>query len=455
MPHVPSSPEQIAQRILARITAMGGANSAAQNGDLALAIGNVSEELSLADRRYGEFVKAHHFKDVTGPLLRERVAQLPKDFPPPRDAAEATGGNFTLKRSSSVGTVVCSPGSIRVSYNRQSNLVYSNVNDVTFTDGALQTTGNSFTCATPGVIGTAGAGDVGTVEKSPGGVVTYARNMAAMVGHDAESDEEIVRRAERWLWAQAQSQREAVIELTKAFRSQSDPTIIIGATVLTDIDRRGYTEVFVENGAAMVGFTRPAVPRTGIIPAVPTGRRHLFTFDYPAASPPKLRITGANPGVYTAIDGQWTAAEEDGTMWIRKGATLVLTPGDTWETYGHHVYTGITVELQRYYERYCTMLGTRIRARHGSPQWISISADVVLVETPGNDRTKILARTKREIVYYTSLLAGGQTFVLYDLIPRLKARVPGLINIHFDHGDLYAGGPVKKLVTSDSLITLR
>ena len=461
MPHNPSMPEQIAQRVLGRVAALGGVNSAAQNGDLATAIGRVSEELSLVDRRVAEFVQAHHFRGVRGEKLRERVRQLPKDFPQPEDARPATGGNFTLKRSSGVDELACPPGSIRIANVRFPEVNYVNVDEALFEVGILQLTNVSFVCTTPGEPGTAGTGDVAMVMGSPSGAIIYARNFAGMLGHNAETDDEIIRRTERWLWSMAQSQLEAVISLTEVFRSQTDPTKIIGATPWTDIEHPGYSEVYLENGSAMQGFTRLANPRSGTIPVIPDGRRHLFTFDWPAATPPKLRITGSNGstvGVYQINHGLWTAQEENGEMWIKRnsaGLGLTLEAGDTWETFGHYVYTGITVDVQRYYERYCAAMGTRIRARHGSPQAITISADAVVVEYPGLTKTKILDNTKVAIVAFVSRLKGGEPLKLFDLVPALQGKVKGLVNLIFDHGDLYAGGPNKKLVTSSALITLR
>lgn len=462
MPHNPSMPDDIARRILARTTTLGGANSAAQNGDLATVIGNASEELSIIDRRfYEDMVQAHYFKNSRGVVLRNRVAQLPKDFPPPRSASPATGGAVRLKRLTSVASATFAPGTIAISQRLQNNLIYKNADELTMDVGVLQLDNCSFVCATQGTAGSAGIGDVNVVDASPGDVITYARNLAAMVGVNEETDDEIARRAERWLWAQAQAQPEAVEILTKAFKSETDPTRISSAKCWTDIEHPGYSEVYLGNGAGMYGFTRPANSIFTTIPVIPAGRRHMFRFDFPAATPPKMRVTGPGhaPYLYTYSNKGWTAQEETGEMVIRRNPEqygLILNPGDVVETYGHSVYTGITVELQRYYNRFCAGLGTRIRARHGSPQFVSIMANVVIAPYPGGSRDQILAAIKRAIRAFMSQLEPGAPLILHDLHAALtQGRVRGLINIIFDHGDIYAGGDNKQLITTDTLIVLR
>lgn len=462
MPHVPSEPNEIAERILGRFTSLSGANTAAANADIAALIGRVSEEISIVDRRYAEFVLAHGFRGLTDAQADERVGQLPKDFPRRYDASRATGGSFMIRRLVATEEVVFEKGTIRASQRYDSKLVYTNNDQITMGIGVTGLTGLSFVCATPGSAGSVGVGDVSVVDSSPGNVIYFVRNMAGMVGVDTESTSELLRRAERWLWSLSATQREAVVVLLKNFRSQADPTVILEATAFFNPERRGYGEVYIENGSAMVGFTRPAVVRSGIIPTLPAGRQHIFHFDYPAVNSPRLRIKdtlGVVVGDYEASSLAWTAQEETGEMWIRRTPEQygldTLTPGYTWETYGHYVFWGITAEAQNYVNRYCTAFGSRVRVMHGTPQYISFYANAVIEEYPGRTRSQIMLDTKDAIISYTQRIPPGGALKIYDLIPELKARVRGLINLLPDHSDLYAWSPKHKLILTRSLIFLR
>lgn len=446
MPHVPSQPDEIAQRILARFTAISGADTANLNGDIATLIGVVAEELSLADRRFYEFSQAHYF-NTSGDLLLERIKQLPAGFKATLEATLPRGGNFTFTRSLTTNAQTYGVGTIRVADSYDSTKQFTNAEPVYFGAGVASVSGYSVVGTTPGSKGSSAAGAVRVVVSSPDGNIIGCNNYEPVIGLDAETESELKIRAAAWMAATTLCTGDAIREVALSFVSPTTGQRYKHAEVFRDPDRPGYTECVVSDGTAMVGISQTAQTYSGVLPPIGDNERWLLNFDFPALEPPNLKIGNVT---YHPIVGRWTAIEELGEMWVAPWLWPTHTrpqPGDTWSITGHQVAKpGLFVELQDYLNRYCCVWGQRVRVMRAIPQYVTIEATIVVDPTLTIfKRQDVIARAKEVTETFIADIPIGKPLINSDLNIALR-RIAGIVNVIFSTPDKYPGSPRHKLV---------
>lgn len=456
MPYVPALPPEIAQRILARFTALTGADTLALNGDMATLVGLFAEELSMADRRANEFTLAHHFDPVMPEdVLEQRINQLPLAFPKRRPASAAFGGDFSLRRGTTSASYTYDVGQIRVSPYARPDLVYTNADPVTFGVGQSTADNVNFVCSTPGSVGSYPPGSINVVVESGDSDIIGCTNTASITGRDTEDKTSLVNRALRWLGSLAQSQRDALESVALNFISSNGQTIL-HARCWSDPDRPGYSRLVVDDGSGMAGQVGIATTISGTVPDLEVGRRYQFVFDAPAVTSPRLTL-GAN--TYTASLQAWSVLEESGVMWLKPDPAsygIVISPGMSWSIGGHQVYKAgsFIAELQSYINQYCVAAGTRVVVQAPMVQAVTIRANVVFTSGNRVSRNELFTQIKDVILTFVRNLAMGEPLYLFKLIPELQ-KIEGVENIIFDHGDKYPGSPAHRLITYPSLIILR
>lgn len=454
MPHVPSLPDQIARRVLARFTALTGASTANLNGEIATIIGLVSDELSLIDRTFSEeFVRAHWFEG-NPELVLQRLRDMPLRFPRPQPAKAAVGGAVTLTRASVTEEVTYPPNTIGIYDNETPDLLFLNTSPVLFNVGVGTVTDVMFASIVPGAQATKEIGTVRYVSFSMDGNIISAINTAAFVGRDAETVEQASSRARLWMASMAQSQKEALVSVARNFVDPSGATII-NAHCANDPEVRGISYLTIDDGAGMVGYEADANTTTGRFADLVDGLRHLLMFsDYPAATNPKLRV---DTTTYTASNRAFTCLNETGELWLaprpeRFGMTF--SPGDIWHIEGYRKYTGVIANLQKYVNRFCVASGGRCIVRPPVAQNVNISGIIVTGTGNGLVRSRILAACTRAATAYIRALNMGQPFLQHELHQELS-KVEGVRNYIPDQGDIYPGGPFYKLVPVPNNINFR
>lgn len=453
MPHVPSFPDQIARRLLARFTSITGASTANLNGDLATAFGLISDEMSLIDRNFiAEYVRAHWFEG-NPELVLQRSNDMPLMFPRQQPAKAAVGGAVTLTRSTFDFAYTYPALSIVINSLERPDIYYYNVEPVFFGLGVETVVNQVFVCASTGTVGTQEKGVVSLVSSSADGNILSCTNEAAFVGRDAETADQVRGRAYLWMASLAQTQQDALVSVARNF-VDPDGATIINAHAQRDPDMRGITYLTVDDGAAMVGYEQPAETTYGTFGTLAPGLRHLLMFNAPAATPPKLYVGSSE---FTASARAWSSLDEAGEMWLRRDASaygIDTTPGTAWEIRAYMKYTGILERLQKYINRMCTASGNRVILRPPVAQDVTLSGIIVTDVGTGRTRQRILQSCKDVTLAYIRSLNMGAQLKQHDLHHQLR-MVSGVLNYIPDQGDIYPGGPFYKLVPNPSFIAFR
>lgn len=447
MPHVPSQPDEIAQRVLARFTAISGADTANLSGDIATLIGVVAEELSLADRRFYEFGQAYYF-DTFGNLLLERIKQLPPGFKPFMDSTLPRGGNVTFIRSLTTAAKTYATGTIRVADKDDATKQFTNAEAVVFAEGESTVTGYNLVGATPGTRGSSAAGAIRTVVSSSDNNIVGCNNLEPVLGQDAETEGSLKTRAGAWMASTTLSTGDAIREVALSYVSPTTGARYKHASVFRDAAHPGYTECVVSDGTAMAGITKTATSFSGVLPAIGENEQWLLNFDYPAVDAPTLKIGNIT---YQPFTRRWTSVEEQGEMWVPpwlwpRGQRP--TAGQTWTISGHRVAKpGLFTELQSYLNSFCCVWGQRVRLMRATPQEVTVRATIVVDPLVSIfDRSVVIERAKVVADTFIADIGIGEPLINSDLNIALR-RISPIINVIFETTDKYPGSPRHKLVT--------
>lgn len=449
MPFAARLPNEIRQLMQARsVSTSKKLTDIAQGDALGTLLGVPAEEISGTERHLQDWLRAY-FLDAKGADLDDRVAQLPKEFPRRQGPKRASGGAVQITRTSSVGSLTMPAGSMVFGRSDQADTYYTNVSEVTWADGvATMPTGGGeirVRAVSPGTLGNAPAGAIDIV-RSPTSTIRAVTSLTPVAnGTDGESDAEVRRRAKLWISSLMGWTRRALEGLALNY-SGSD--VIRHARAFSDPLSPGYTELVVDDGLGMGGYTRDANPTSGIVPDLESGTRYQFWFDYPAVG--GVRLTLAS-GTYGPTTADWIALLERGVLITAPSpASFSLVPGTTWTIEGHQVYIGVIAELQDYIDEIAVGSGLRVRVVPARPRNVTLSANCIVQGT----RDTIFAAVKRTIVAFFLDLAPGDPLYISALVAEVM-KVPGVVNIIFDQPDRYPGSLRDKLTTRDAYITLR
>jgi hypothetical protein len=345
MPYTPIFSAEYQAKLLGLWYSLSGAldlNEGSPDVQLASALGSMFEVL---DARLGALVQSHGLK-ARGADLDDVVAQIMAARAIIRGGAtRAAAPAMQFTRDTATGALPVPAGG-QVKSSTDTSLVYTTDEAFTFLDGQTIYPGVNdaavhVTCATPGYRGNAQAGTVTVLVPGsfPTSVYQAVNTVAITGGEDVEGDSSLAQRAQLLLASIAKSQPGAVRGLASRFVG-SDGTVIRHAALFEPASMPAYSELVISDGFGLPNLTRPALTRSGT--AGPNGVR-LITFDFPAATEPKIKKDGGPwrlPSEYPGLN----VIHERGEIEFTDGA--VWPSGTTWETGAHRVFTGVVEEIQ-------------------------------------------------------------------------------------------------------------
>lgn len=449
MPYTPELSPEIRRRLVTRFVALSQLRDLAEGDDFGTFMGTISDELASHQQKLKEYVDGH-FLDAAGEVLDERVAQLPGDFQPRRNARHARGGGLTLDRSNASTEEIYDPGSLSFGRPDAPSLSYLNYNQVVFPIGVYTVSGVAVQATTTGIVGNAPAGSIRTLLGGSGSIYQVRSELSVAGGYDREDDRDLIIRAKLWVRSLTRTTPDAIVAQALNFTSSDGESLVYPPILWEDPDNRGYCELVVYNGFAFEGYTRDAVSTTGVFPDVPGSVRFSLPFEGPAVTPPVLTIEGHRS---VPPNPDFTIIEERGLLITRESPqTMDVSGGRTWVIGEHRVLTGLPAELQEFIETNCRAAGNRVRVVLPEAQTVSISANVTIES--GYTFDTVFDRIKRGIVTYVARLPPGEPLLFFRLGGDL-ITIPGVRNISFDQNDIYPTSPRTKIIVYYSGITLR
>lgn len=440
---------EIMAELVARVIATSRTLTDLSEGSvLGSILGSVAEEVSAVERRIQEYIDAYYLRGV-GANLDRRLRDFPPGFPARRGATPATGGAFRITRSTTAGTTsVAARGMLVSSSTSNPVVVYTNIAPFSIGPGDTFVSDVPFVALSPGTAGNlAQGGLIDTIVRGLPEIVEATNTLPMQGGNDRERDAELRARAQRWVASLALAQAEALEAVALNFQG-SDGVTLRHARLWADPDMRGYSELVVDDGTGMIGYTRPGATYSGNLPTLlGNGSRYTMPVDGPIATPPDVSVGGIirPPSTYRL-------QHDRNIIYLNKVLPYTVTPGDAYSVGGHMVYTGVLAELQAYINLVCVAAGVTVRVVAPTPQAVSLSLN--MVGQPGVDLVALRATVKRTIVSFVARLAPGDPLLIYRLVGALN-NLPGVRNIVFDQGDVYPGSPKHKLVASEAGITVR
>ena len=242
-------------------------------------------------------------------------------------------------------------------------------------------------------------------------------------------------------------QNNALETLALSYTSENG-TRVTTARMWNDPDMLGYSELMVDDGSGFQGIISAAASASGTIPTLQgDGNRYTVYFNYPAATAPVIKVNGVQVPFSDA-----SVLLEKGVAYLVPNPSIPVTPGMTWTTGEHQVYTGVVANLQNLINDTAVAAGTRVRVVPPEVQLIEISGNLTVVT--GSDLRALRQQVRTEILSFISQLAPGEPLLIYNLIGFLS-DIDGVLNIVFDQTDIYPGSVRTKLYATDNTITLR
>jgi hypothetical protein len=457
MTFAPRIPPEILSELLARVIASNsaGLTDVSEGGVLTTILGSIAQEFSNMDLRISTLSQAF-FLNLSDADLDRRIEEFPSIFARRLPATAASGGSFRLTRSTDPTTLVNGliiPARVLVVQASSNPTVkYINAEAISFDPGSDSTEGHTFVSLTPGTISNLGNPLAVDVIVSGYEQVLTCTNMDPISGGlDREPDQVLRVRAQRWVASLALCQNNALEVLALSYRD-NDNAGFTHARMWNDPDMRGYSELVVDNGSGLVGFTTMTSERTITLPNLQgDGNRYLIYFEGPAAATPTFYVIRNSVRVQIP-PSDIHVIHEQGIAWIRETPSLSINAGDSIVIAPYPRFVRLIAELQAAINNTAVAAGTRVRVVPPVRQVVSFSGDMTV--TTGSDIRLLRERVSASIQEYLRALAPGEPLLMYRLIGYLNL-IPGVLNIVFDQTDVYPGSIRHKLVATPESINLR
>lgn len=452
MTYTPRIPTEVLSQLVARVIATNaaGLTDVSEGGVLATLLGSIAQEVANLELRISELSR-NFFLNLSGADLDRRLEEFPSSYARRVQATAAQGGAFTIRREPlstdpAYPPITLAARSIIVTTSSNPNVTYTNVNAITFILDQESISDQPFIALTTGYRGNLLSLYATDTIISGGAQLQEVMNTQPITGgSDRESDILLRSRAQQWLASLALSQNSAIETLVSSFVSTTSARVT-NARMWNDPDMPGYSELVVDDGNGMAGYTQLANTTSGTLPTLQgEGNRYTLFFHYPAATPPVVTVNGVN-----VSPSEMTLCPEKGVLYLNANNTF--QPGQAWTVKDHQVYTGLISELQALLNEVAVAAGTRVRVVPPLREMLNISGDLTVIT--GSDINAVRGQVKNTIVAYVAAIPPGEPLLMYRLIGFLN-RVPGVLNIVFDQTDRYPGSTRSKLVTSVETITLR
>lgn len=450
MPYSPKNSRDILKDLVASTVARSELTDVTEGSAMAQILSAVAAELAGSEFRMALIRDSYDLSNVSGDDLDERVAELPLGRVSRLPASAAAGNVLKLGRVAGANglpeEVTVLSGST-VGRTDNASLVYVLTEDVVFpaapglAENQTQTVDNiSIVCLTPGTIGNC---KTRTINKniSINSDITILEQTSPLVGGQSrETDESLRSRATLYLSSLAKCQPSALEYFARSFVS-SDSTRVLYATIYEDRERRGYSELIVDDGSILIEGQEIGTREGRVIEGIVPGGGSLIIFhEGPARNPIGAdgvlqKIDDAGNVLSDILPTDYVSIPERGIVYVDDG---VFDVGDRYRLSGYRVFTGSLIpELQSAIEGNLDnpvsspglrAAGTRVRVLPPSVQ--PIDFDVMITPLNGVSFVDTGRAVIDACVEFVLSLRPGDTLFVSQLIDRVMDN-PNLIDVKF------------------------
>lgn len=478
MAYNPRSSAEILRDLVAGVVARSELTDIAEGSVLSHLLSSVAIEMASAEFRMARIRDSFFLDVVTGGDLDDRVAELPPSGLSRLPPTAASGGGLTLTReAANVANQLALPRGAMFSRSDDPSVFYVTVEDQVFAANEAVIRDVTVRCVTPGLQGNCPVGTIDTIVSAPPSILSVSQAAPCAGGSPPETDDQLRSRAKAYLTSLARCQPTAIEHAVRSFIA-SDSTRVQYASLWEDPNRRGYSEVVIDDGSAFQGIDRPGRTVNGV---VPRGGITILSHEAPAIQPiTKVRrwqnVNNAWVEQAHITPDQFVSVPERGIIYITDNSAF--DAGDKWEVgrqgvddaSQYRIYGGVLIpELQRLIEGDLDdpsnapglrAAGTRVRIVPPSVQLTSVDAHVVPVN--GVSFVTVAREVEISVIEFVGNLRPGEPLIVAKLIDRLMNN-QDLENVHLYEGqsdppvrleDGYPSSPRHVLRTTEDLVRI-
>lgn len=445
MAYTPKSSTEILRDLVAGVVARSEVTDIAEGSVLAQILSTVAAEMSGSEYRMSRIRDSFSLSNVTGSDLDERVSEFPLNTVTRLSASAARGNVLRLTRvEETVGgflplEATVPAGSI-VGRSDDDSVIYATTDDVVFPaapNASTQSIDNvSVVCLVSGTVGNCAAGSINKTIAMPSFISSMLQTSSMVGGQKAETDEGLRHRAFLHLSSLARCLPTSLEYFALSFIA-SDDTRARYAALYEDVERRGYSELVVDDGSVIVegqeAATRPGRTITGTIPGTGQGLITIF-HESPSAQPIRKiqRYDANNVEAEIIRPDKFVSLPERGIVYVQGG---VFNEGDSYRIgsiqndaeSGYSVYTGSLIpEMQRAIEGdlnnptvYPGLRAAGTRVRVLPPKVQPVNFDMMIVPISGVSFVDTADAVRESAVEFVLTLRPGDTLFVSQLIDRV------------------------------------
>lgn len=442
MPFEPKLKNEILSELVARVVARSPLTDISEGSVMLTILGSVADELENVEYKLQVYRDSFSLEGAVGVDLDARCADFPSPGITRKGRIAASSAAMQITRSDS-STALLVPAGTRYALESNTDIIFIQDNDITMQIGDLTypTVSDApitVTCATPGTVGNVEPGTITIIDNAPGDIVSCTNTKSVGGGQDRETDEQLRQRAFKFLSSLARCQPTAIESHALQFTSGTQKSFL-HAKLFEDPTRPGYSELVVDDGDGLQGFTQTGADVTGTV----VGSSTIVIFhNFPATAEigfGQLKKLDSSTGSYVDVplksDGStpWVSIPERGLLYPDAG---LFSDGDQWKITGYSVFTDPIRELQASIEGSLAdpnsspgfrAAGTRVRVLPPDVFFVSpVTLNIVVFE--GVDTGAMQSLVKSAIVEFSRALRPGDPLLLSPLISDLM-KINGLRNV--------------------------
>ena len=459
MAYTPKTSKEILQDLVAGVIARSELTDISEGSVVAQILSTVATELSSSEYRLARIRDSFSLSRISGQLLDERIAEFPQGSIVRLPAAASRGTVLTITRleetdGAGLPNEVVVPIGSTVGRTDDATIIYATTEPVVFppSNEASQSIRNvSIVCLTPGIDGNCASSTINKIIGMPTFVSSIEQTSPILGGQEAESDLALRNRAILYLSSLARCQPTALEYFALSFVA-SDRTRARYAAVYEDTERRGYSELVIDDGSVIIQgqevATRPGRPIEGQVPGLGEGILTIF-HEAPAFSPiKKIQRFDANgveqpplrPDVFVSLPERGIVYVDGGVF--SEGESYRIGPIQNDADAGYSVFTGKLIpEMQRAIEGDLNdpiglpglrAAGTRVRVL--PPLIEGVDFDMQIIPVSGVSFVDTADEVREAAVEFVLTLRPGDPLFVSQLIDRVMNN-RNLIDVKFFEHD--------------------
>lgn len=454
MAYVPKTASEILKDLVAATVARSDLTDVSEGSVLSQLLSTVASELAGSEYRMSQIRDSFNLSTVSAADLEERVSEMPLGGVSRLPASAAVGSVMTLTRTeASVGAglpdVLVVPAGASLGRTDDGSVVYVITNDVTFEAAAGSATQSKhnvhITCLSIGEVGNCGPSTINKMISLPSEITSIVQATSITGGQPRESDDALRNRAIIYLSSLAKCQPVALEHFASSFVA-SDQTRTRYAAIYEDVDRRGYSELVVDDGSILLEGRNVGTTEGRAVSGTVPGAGVLTIFhEGPAVSPIQTieRLNSSSVLQGLLHPDQFVSIPERGVVYVDPG---VFQPGEIYRirtnpqdpNQGYRVFTGALIpELQRAIEgdlndpvTYPGLRAAGTRVRVLPPTIQSIGFDMRIVPVNGVSFVETADAVREAATEFVLTLRPGDSLYVSQLIDRVMDN-PDVIDVKF------------------------